>query len=122
MRSFADFSTEAGADGGETLVFSGPMVVSGVGKIDRRLRELEGPIKTIDLGQIESIDTVGAWTAWRTAREHDAKIVNCSPKVERLIEAVSKAEGGGAIRPIRAKFFERVPEATGDRDSKFCSR
>ena len=117
MRSFADFSTESGdADsdgGGGTLVFSGPMVVSGLGKIDRRLRELEGPIKAIDLGQVESIDTVGAWTAWRTARDHDAKIINASPEVERLIEAVSKAEGGGAIRPTRAKFFERVPEATG---------
>ena len=117
MRSFADFTTQdgsGGADGtGATLVFSGPMVVSGLGKIDRRLRDLQGSFKTIDLGQVDSIDTVGAWTAWRTARDHDAKIVNCSPEVERLIDAVSKAEGGGDIRPPRGSLIERVPEAVG---------
>jgi phospholipid/cholesterol/gamma-HCH transport system permease protein len=113
MRAFADFSTEPDSNGAATLSFSGPLVVSGLGRIDRRLRALQQPIAAVDLGRVESIDTVGAWTAWRFAREHRARLINCSPEAERLIEAVSRAEGGGDITPPRPGLAQRVPEAVG---------
>ena len=114
MRALADFSTEPDQDGGVTLAFSGPMTVSSLGLLDDRLRQLSDNITTVDLGKVETIDTVGAWVAWRTAQAHDAKLVNCSEGVERLIEAVGKSDTNSeTIRPDRLPLAERVPENVG---------
>jgi phospholipid/cholesterol/gamma-HCH transport system permease protein len=114
MRELADYSLEPGGDGGATLAFHGPMVVSGIGPVDRKLRELDQAIARVDLSQVESLDTVGAWTAWRVARDHDAEIVGGSDEANRLIEAVKASEGKGEIRPERGNLAERVPEAVGE--------
>ena len=113
MRALADFTLEAGADGAATLAFSGPMVVSGVGPMDRKLRVLQDKITQVDLSSVECIDTVGAWTAWRVARDNDAEIVGGSAEANKLIEAVKASEGKGDIRPGRGAILERVPEAVG---------
>ncbi|WP_084356036.1 ABC transporter permease [Novosphingobium lentum] len=104
-----------GSTGGVTLTFSGPMVVSSVGLLDRRLRALDEPIATIDLSQVEQIDTVGAWTAWRLAQQHGAKIVNCGDAAQRLIDAVGQSEGNTTrIRAERLPVLERVPARVGE--------
>jgi len=115
MRALADFTTEPGTDGGATLTFSGPMLISTIGFVDARLRALNDKITQIDLSGVERIDTVGAWTAWRLSREHDAKIVNCHPEAERLIAAISKADDNKTRTTApRLPLFERVPGRVGD--------
>jgi phospholipid/cholesterol/gamma-HCH transport system permease protein len=113
MRALADFTTEAGPDGGARLAFTGPMRVSTLGPIDRRLRSLDQPISIVDLGQVEDMDTVGAWTAWRVARDHQARIVNARAQAERLIAAVRAAENEAPIAAPRPPLGQRVLEAIG---------
>jgi len=56
---------------------------------------------------------VGAWTAWRVARDNQAEIVGGTEEANRLIEAVKASAGKGDIRPDRGGLLERVPEAVG---------
>ena len=113
MREWADYTAEAGEGGALTLAMRGPLVVSSIGVIDRRLRELDGTVGAVDLAGVTDIDTVGAWILYRLTRDHDAKLTGVSDKAQRLIAAVSAAQGGGDIRPHRKHLFRRVPEEIG---------
>ncbi len=113
MRALADYTLEPGADGAATLAFSGPMVVWGVGPMDRKLRALQDKVARVDLSAVECMDTVGAWTAWRVARDNQAEIVGGTDEANKLIEAVKASEGRGDIRPERGAILERIPEAVG---------
>ena len=119
MRAIADFTIAPATDGtegsGATLAFHGPMVVSSLGQLDLRLRALDEPVAAIDLSQVDRIDTVGAWTAWRLSQQTGARIVNCREEAERLIAAISKADDNTAqIAAPRLPVIERVPERVGD--------
>lgn len=114
MRALAEFTTEPAEGGGVAIAFSGPMTVSSLGVADRRLRHVEGPVTVIDLAAVQAIDTVGAWTAWRLAQDHGAKIINCSPEARRLIDAVGRTDNRAEITPSRLPLFERVPEHVGN--------
>lgn len=113
MREWADFTTESEPDGALTLAFAGPLVVSSVGPLDRRLRHVGGPVARIDLAQVSEIDTVGAWLACRLAREHGAQLVGASDKAKRLIAAVGRSRDEGEIAAPRAPLLERVTAAVG---------
>ena len=113
MREWAEFKSEAGKDGGVTIALSGPLTVSSIGVIDRQLRAISDNVTAVDLSGIAEIDTVGAWTAWRIARENNAEIVGADEKAMRLIEAVKVSDSDAPIRQLRSPLFERVPEAVG---------
>jgi phospholipid/cholesterol/gamma-HCH transport system permease protein len=118
MREWADFSTEDDSSGAATLTFKGPLLVSTVGQIERRVRALGGegaePLAHVDLSQVPSIDTVGAWIAWRLSRDTGAEITGASDEAQRLIAAVSKSSSDAPIRPERLPLIERVPSGIGD--------
>ncbi|MEP6868663.1 MAG: ABC transporter permease [Novosphingobium sp.] len=113
MREWADFTTEQMPDGAVRIAFSGPFIVSGIGPVDQRLRQLEGSVGELDLSAVSDIDTVGAWIAGRLARDHGAQIVGASDEAQRLIAAVSGAEGTTPIGAARPGVLERVPEGVG---------
>jgi phospholipid/cholesterol/gamma-HCH transport system permease protein len=113
MREWADFSVEEG-DGCSRMVLSGPLLISSIGALDKKLREYGGEVAEIDLGGSEQIDTVGAWSVLRFAREKDAEIVGASEKARRLIDAVEAAESSADIAPPRSRLTLRVPERTGE--------
>jgi phospholipid/cholesterol/gamma-HCH transport system permease protein len=113
MREWADFSVEEGGGGGR-MVLSGPLLISSIGALDKKLRGYDGEVAEIDLGGSEQIDTVGAWTVLRFAREKGAEIVGASDKAQRLIEAVEAAESSADIAPRRARLTLRVPERLGE--------
>jgi phospholipid/cholesterol/gamma-HCH transport system permease protein len=114
MRASADFTTEPGTDGGMTLVFSGPLLVSSLGGLDQRLRALDGPINAIDLSASPRIDTVGAWTALRLSQQFGARITGCSSEAERLIAAIGDADDNTAsVSAPRLPLLLRVPEQVG---------
>lgn len=89
------------------------MTVASLGLVDRRLRGLSEPVVRIDLAQVETIDTVGAWTAWRLAQDHNAEVVNASPEAQRLIAAVGRTDTTAPIVADRRPLFVRVPENVG---------
>lgn len=113
MREWADFTTED-EGGASTVALTGPLTVSSIGRVDQRLRALDQPVARVDLSGVSAIDTVGAWTAWRTARDNDAEIIGASDEAERLIAAIRESSGTADITPPRAAIIERVPEAVGD--------
>lgn len=92
MREWADFTIAEGEDGTRGLVLTGPLVVSSVGQLDAALRGSGERFAVIDLSQVGEVDTVGAWTVWRLARDSGADIVGASEKARRLIAAVHRNE------------------------------
>ncbi len=113
MRDWADYSIEDG-EGRSRMVLQGPLLVSSIGPLDHKLREFSGDVAEIDLAGTEEIDTVGAWTVLRFARESGAGIVGKSTKAERLLKAVEEAESSADIEPPRHRLALRVPERMGE--------
>jgi len=113
MRQLAAYTLADGAGGTRTVAFTGPLTVSGVGRLDAELRAISGPLEGIDLSGVCAIDTVGAWVAWRLARDSGATITGQSEEARRLIEAVSRSEGDQSVAAPRSELVERVPEAVG---------
>jgi len=113
MREWADFSVEEAGSGGSTLVLRGPLVVSSIGPLDRRLRELNGSVRALDLSQTSSIDTIGAWTVWRFASAAGAEITGASEQASRLLEVVRGAESAADVRPVRQRLPLRVLDDVG---------
>lgn len=113
MAEVADFTEEKLSDGGSVLRFSGTLVIAAVNGLDTRLRELEGPVREIDLGGIDHIDTVGAWLIHRTARDHDAKITGADNDATRLIEAVGAVDEETPLRVKRETSLIRFLTEVG---------
>lgn len=114
MRDQADFTVQTDDDGALTIALTGPLVVSSVGTLDPRLRQLEGPVRQIDLSGVREIDTTGAWTVWRLARDNAAQIAGASEEAERLIAALRPLRGEGAIVPEELPLLTRVPAFVGN--------
>ena len=113
MGERADFSIEEGSGGGDTIVTSGPLLVSTVGTLDKELRKLETGLSRIDISGSPDMDTVGAWVVWRLARDNSAEIVGASEQAETLIEAVRSAESSAEVHAPRKWILRRVPEEVG---------
>lgn len=90
MVALADFNIDDG-EGGATLRFTGRMTLARIGGLADRLDDVP-PVKTLDLSDVERIDTVGAWIVARTAQRHGATIRGASAAATRLLDAV-QAEG-----------------------------
>lgn len=115
MQVAAEYTLEDEGAQGSRLVLSGHLTLAAIGPLERGLRDLAGPLRSIDLGAVEEIDTVGAWLVCRLARQHDCDITGKSPAAERLLEAVRNIEEGGDTHPTRLPVWERVPAAVGEK-------
>jgi phospholipid/cholesterol/gamma-HCH transport system permease protein len=118
MREWADFTVNE-AGGRATVVLHGPLLVSTIGLVDRRLREYTDSVQYVDLAEAGDIDTVGAWTVWRFADQHDAEILNASEQAEKLIETVRDSASTAPIAPERGPLLTRVPRDTGEQVIRF---
>ena len=101
MRTWADFTIKSGEGGADVVALHGPLRVSSIGDLDRRLEALTGRVGRIDLSGVTDFDTAGAWIAWRFSRDWGAEIVGPSAEGIRLIAAVSKARGDDEVLPGR---------------------
>ena len=97
MRERPDFTVEDGGNGASVVALRGPLRVYSIGDLDQRLEAVTEKIGTVDLSQVTSIDTVGAWIAYRVARDWNAEITGASEDAERLIAAVSQARGDDEV-------------------------
>jgi phospholipid/cholesterol/gamma-HCH transport system permease protein len=115
MQNAAQYSLEkAGADT-DRLVLSGHVTLANIGAIEPGLRRITRPLHSIDLADVDDIDTVGAWVVCRTAREHDCDITGASEAAERLLAAVRGIDASSPIRPPRLPVWERVPTEVGEK-------
>ncbi len=99
MREWADFTVETDEKGGTSMVLTGPLLISSIGVLDRKLREWPGLVDRIDLSHVGAVDTVGAWIVWRFARDSGGQISGASEDARRLIEAVQGSQSEAEIEP-----------------------
>ncbi|TPG43594.1 ABC transporter permease [Sphingomonas koreensis] len=111
MSAMADFSER---EGGGALRFTGNLTLAQLGNLPERLRDYGGAVEALDLGEIERIDTVGAWVLHRFAKEHDARIEGLSEDSKNLLAQVGDADQQVAMRPDYGSAFERVLGEIGD--------
>ncbi|MBL8647022.1 MAG: STAS domain-containing protein, partial [Sphingosinicella sp.] len=98
--------SESETDEGRTVHLSGRMTIRFIDPISQRLRALEadpGPL-TVDLADIERIDTAGAWVLYRTRTAREAaglpfRLTGASDKAEELIEQICSHTQPTKIRP-----------------------
>jgi phospholipid/cholesterol/gamma-HCH transport system permease protein len=114
MREWADFTVQE-RGGRATVVLEGPLLVSTIGLLDRKLREYTEPVQHVDLSGAGEIDTIGAWTVWRFADEHNARITGASEQAGKLIATVRESASTAPIEPPRLPLFERVAADTGEK-------
>ncbi|MEN7536464.1 ABC transporter permease [Aurantiacibacter flavus] len=114
MREWAEFTIEE-AGGRLTVVISGPLRVSSIGKLDPQLRAIEDPVQTVDLSEVTEVDTVGAWVVQRFVDAHNASVVGASEQADVLMESVREAQSTADVKPPQLPFFTRVPEFTGEK-------
>lgn len=114
----ADFIEESRGDEGIILRFTGSLAIAHIGDLDRRLNAIAGPISILDIGEIQHIDTVGAWLIYRSARDLQAEIAGADNDAKRLIEAVSGVDVYATAdhpRPsVFARFFGEIGEAVAE--------
>src|SRR3546814_11127755 len=95
MAASADFETDEGADGVDVR-FTGRLTLARLGDLPARLDAL-GPIRALDLSDIERIDTVGAWIVTRTAHAPAAEGTGASEDAQRLQKALAGANGDYSV-------------------------
>jgi phospholipid/cholesterol/gamma-HCH transport system permease protein len=113
MSDMPDFTLTPG-ESGDTLVLTGPLLVSTLGRLDQRLRAITTPIAKVDLAGVGAIDTVGAWVCCRLTRDSGAEIVNAGDTAQRLIEELRKVDDGRPAEiPKPMLIWLRVPANVG---------
>ena len=111
MRERADFSVQEGG-GRTTIVVEGPLLVSTVAALDRELRAFDGYVQEVDISGAAPVDTVGAWTIFRFAQEHDAQISGASEQADVLLAAVEdSASSADVVSPRGTRFSQEIGRA-----------
>ena len=114
MANPADFTAEELPSGGQVLRLSGNFAIAAVGEVDRRLRDIAGPISEIDISGVDHMDTVGAWLVHRTAKEHSAQITGAAKDAGRLIDAISGVDQSELIpKPHMSSLNRFLAEVGG---------
>jgi len=90
--------TETLEDGRRVLRFSGNLTMLRVRKLNQQLKDIDGDSLTVDLTEVERMDTVGAWLVHKLERDHGAKIVGATEDQQLLIEHVTKSD-----RPVKVR-------------------
>ncbi|HEX3422242.1 MAG TPA: ABC transporter permease [Sphingomicrobium sp.] len=106
----ADLDREAGDQPhGSVYRVAGALTITRAATTQREIDALPDPV-TIDLSDINRMDTVGAWIIYRTVRDRGAKVIGASRDEVSLLKQVGEfdkparvvpEEQGGAVRALR---------------------
>ncbi|MCJ8190875.1 MlaE family lipid ABC transporter permease subunit [Sphingomicrobium aestuariivivum] len=77
---------------------TGALTIARVGGLERDIAAAPDPL-VIDLSGVESMDTVGAWLLYRTAKHRKAELVGASPEQRELLKQVAEADHEMQVRP-----------------------
>ena len=98
--------------GSEPLRLGGSLTITRAASTAREIDSQPDPL-TIDLSEVERIDTVGAWLIHRTVRDRGAKIVGASAGTQSLLEQVAEADHPARVRPEQRRGLLRTLEEIG---------
>ena len=103
---------DAGDGAGDTYCVAGSLTISRAATTARELDALRDPL-TIDLSNVEHLDTVGAWLIYRAVRDRHARVVGASPEEESLLEQVAQADRPVKVHPEEPGGLFRVLDELG---------
>src|SRR5947207_14133717 len=87
---------------------AGAITISRAATTQREIDALPDPL-TIDLSEIDRMDTVGAWIIYRTVRDRQAKVIGASRDDVSLLKQVSTFDEPEQVRPDEEASFYRDP-------------
>ena len=105
--------TAPGEDQGSVYRAAGALTITRAATTQRELDALPDPL-TIDLSEIDRMDTVGAWLVYRTVRDRGAKVVGASRAEVGLLHQVSEFDVPARVRPEESGGFVRVMSEIGE--------
>jgi phospholipid/cholesterol/gamma-HCH transport system permease protein len=98
----------SGEDGnGGTYVATGALTITRAASTQREIDALADPL-TIDLSDVQRMDTVGAWLVYRAVRDRDAKVIGASRDETSLLEQVADYDVPARVRPELPGGFTRL--------------
>lgn len=98
---------------GSVYRVAGPLTITRAATTQRELDALPDPL-TIDLSNIDRMDTVGAWIVYRTVRNRKAKVIGASGDETSLLEQVAEFDVPTRVRPEQPASFFRVLRELGE--------
>lgn len=113
MNKAADLAEEM-RDDGTVIRLSGSLAIACLHDLPDRLDAVQGPVRAIDLTDVDHIDTIGAWTVHRTAKRLGCPISGGSDDAARLVEAVGALDEPVPIRPDHVPAMSRVVGQIGE--------
>jgi len=118
MSVTADLSQNV-EDGRCVLRFSGNLTLLRVRRLSEQLNELEADDITVDLSEVERMDTVGAWLVHKLQRDRGAKLVGATREQQVLIDHVAKADQPVEMQRARPMALVRVVSQVGEWTNNF---
>ena len=106
---------QTGAEDSEGSLYrvAGALTITRAATTQRELDALPNPL-TIDLSDIERMDTVGAWLVYRAVRDRGAKVVGASRDEVSLLHQVSEFDVPARVRPEEEASAVRVLNEIGE--------
>ena len=98
---------------GSVYRVAGPITITRAATTQREIDALPDPL-TIDLSEIDRMDTVGAWIVYRTVRDRNAKVIGASRDEVSLLRQVSEFDKPAQVHPEEKPSFIRVLTELGE--------
>jgi phospholipid/cholesterol/gamma-HCH transport system permease protein len=98
---------------GSVYRVAGALTITRAATTQRELDALPDPL-TIDLSEVQRMDTVGAWIVYRTVRDRRAKVVGASRDEVSLLKEVGDYDVPARVRPVERPSFFRVLTEIGE--------
>ncbi len=93
---------------------AGALTITRAATTQREIDALPDPL-TIDLSEIDRMDTVGAWIVYRTVRDRHAKVIGASRDEVSLLKQVGEFDHPARVRPEeRTGFIAGFVRATSE--------
>src|SRR5881398_1685776 len=83
---------------------AGALTITRAATTEREIAALDDPV-TIDLSEIERMDTVGAWIVYRTVRDRGAKVIGASRDEVSLLKQVGEFDVPTRVVPEEKRGF-----------------
>ena len=109
----ADEHISAGATDGSVYRVAGGLTIIRAATTQRELDALPDPL-TIDLSEVERMDTVGAWIIYRTVRDRGAKVIGASRDEVSLLKQVADFDKPARVIPEQPSGAVRALTELGE--------
>ena len=98
---------------GSVYRVAGALTITRAATTQREIDALPDPL-TIDLSDIERMDTVGAWLVYRTVRDRGAKVIGASRDEVSLLKQVGEFDKPARVTPDEPHNFLAVLRELGE--------